>query len=82
MGFGDFLKNVGKTVLESAQEFGEKNLEYKDKWETKYSMMSDDQLKEERNRFRNGGISCYNAQERAIRLGCLGAEMRNRGLIS
>lgn len=82
MGFGDFLKNIGKVALDGIQEFGDKNLEYRAKWEERYSMMSDNQLKEERDRARNGDLSYCNTQERAVRLGCLSEEMRNRGLIN
>lgn len=82
MGFADFLKNVAKAAFEGVEKFGEKNLEYKDKWDERYSIMSDDQLKEEYNRVRNGELSYCNTQERAVRLSCLSAEMRNRDLIS
>ena len=80
MAFSDFLKNVGTAALEGVQKFGEKNIEYKDKWDSQYSRMSDDRLIEEHKRFRNGGI--YSSQhERVIRMNCLAEEMRNRGLI-
>ena len=82
MGLRDFLKNVAKVVSEKVDEFGQKNLEYRDKWDERYSMMSDDQLKDEYDRVRNGGLSYCNTQERAVRLSCLSTEMRNRDLIS
>ena len=75
MGFGDFLKNVGVAALEGAQKFGEKNLEYQEKWSEQYSRMSDEQLKREHERFRKGGW--ISSQEGINRMSCLMEEMRN-----
>lgn len=81
MGFGDFLKNVGKAALDSAVEFGEKSNEYREKWEKFYSGMTNEQLLKERTKFKNGEI--YGSQhEKAVRMSTLKHELQERGLIS
>ena len=81
MGFGDFLKEVGKATVEGVKAFGEKNLEYEAKWEEKFSRMSDESLKSEARKIRDGHGSYGTAQETAVRTAVLSRILKERNII-